>query len=255
MFPILFEPFGFPISTFGVMMVLGFLAGTWISKLRMREFGLDPEIASTLLLYCMAGGVLGAKLYFAIDVSLRTDHSFLTLFLSREGMTWYGGLIGGTLACLLGCKFHHVPVRIWSSSACIGAAVGQALGRIGCFLVGDDYGHATSLPWGIAFPKGAPPTDLPVHPTQIYEFIWLIVVAIILWRRRHKSPFLFGEYVAANGLGRIVIESFRLNPVVAFGLTEPQWIGLGLVVFGIIGYRYFRSRPLAAKTGVHSKAY
>jgi prolipoprotein diacylglyceryltransferase len=81
-----------------------------------------------------------------------------------------------------------------------------------------------------------------VHPTQLYEVAWLLPVAALLWSRRRKSPFLFGEYLAANGLGRIVIESWRVNPKVALGFTEPQWIGLVLIVAGASGWIYYRRR-------------
>ncbi len=246
MYPILWEPFGFPISSFGVMMALGFLAATSITARRMGEVGLDPEFASTMLLYCMGGGVLGAKLYYTLDEGLRSGAPWASLFFSRSGITWYGGLIGGTLAAVAGCLLHGVSVRLYAEAVCVGAAVGQAIGRIGCFLVGDDYGRVTDLPWGVAFPEGAPPTLEPVHPTQLYEAAWLLAVAWLLWRRRFRSPFLFGEYVALNGVGRFFIEILRVNPKVALGLTEPQWIALGLIVFGVAGWGYHRSRAVAA---------
>jgi prolipoprotein diacylglyceryltransferase len=94
----------------------------------------------------------------------------------------------------------------------------------------------------MSFPRGSPPTQVPVHPTQLYEIAWLLPVAGVLWLRRRRSPFLFGEYIALNGLGRIVIENWRVNPSVAAGLTEPQWIGAALVVLGIGGWLYFARR-------------
>jgi phosphatidylglycerol---prolipoprotein diacylglyceryl transferase len=242
-YPILFEPFGYPISTFGVMMALGFLVAAWHTGVRLREYGLDPEFASTILLYAMVGGVLGSKLYFAIDEGLRTGIPFSELFFSRAGITWYGGLIGGTLAVAIGCVVHRLPIRIVSSSVAVAAALGQAFGRVGCFLVGDDYGRPTDLPWGIAFPQGSPPTFVPVHPTQLYEAAWLLAVAALLWRRRRSSPFLFGEYLALNGLGRFFVEILRVNPVAGLGLTQPQWIALTLIVLGGVGWMYYRGKP------------
>jgi phosphatidylglycerol:prolipoprotein diacylglycerol transferase len=245
MYPILWEPFGFQISSFGVMMALGFLAATSITARRMGEVGLDPEFATTMLLYCMLGGVLGSKLYYTLDEGIRTGQPFASLFFSRSGITWYGGLIGGTLAAIAGCLFHEVSVRLYAEAVAVGAAVGQAIGRIGCFLVGDDYGRVTDLPWGVAFPRGAPPTLDPVHPTQLYETVWLLAGAALLWRRRTRSPFLFGEYLILNGLGRFFIEMLRVNPRVALGFTEPQWIAIGLIVLGGVGWAYYRRRPQA----------
>jgi phosphatidylglycerol:prolipoprotein diacylglycerol transferase len=241
-YPILFEIFGFPISSFGVMMAVGFLVGIWITAVRMEEDGLDPDLATTILLYVMLGGIAGSKLYFAIDTTLREGEPFFSLIFSREGITWYGGLIGGTLVGAVGCRINGISARRFANCGCIGAAVGQALGRVGCLLVGDDYGRVTDVPWAMTFPKGAPPTLEPVHPTQIYELIWLLLAAAFLWRRRRRSPFLFGEYLVLNGAGRFVIELWRVNPTVAAGLTEPQWIGLGLVVLGSAGWVYYRRR-------------
>src|SRR5215468_2402415 len=211
MYPVLFTIPGidFPISTFGVMLAAGFLVGTWITGIRLGEEGYEPD-ATTLLIYVMLGGILGAKLYFAVDTHLRDGEPFASLLFARAGLTWYGGLLGGA-----------------------------ALGAIGCFLVGDDYGGRTELPWGVRFPEGSPPTDVPVHPTQLYEVAWLLPVAALLWARRRRSPFLFGEYLALNGLGRLVIEHWRVNPRVALGLTEPQWIGIALVVAGVGGWIHY----------------
>lgn len=235
MYPELFTiPFlGWPVSSFGAAMAVAFLVGYWIAIPRMREEGLDPDDAANMLIWIMIGGVLGAKLYYAVDVSLRGEGEFLSSLLARAGMTFYGGLMGGALAGGLGCRFYKIPLIPFANAAAVSLAIGQAIGRIGCFLVGDDYGRATTLPWGIAFPDGAPPVHYPVHPTQLYEFGWLSIAAVLLWQRRRKSPSLFGEYLVLNGIGRAVIEHWRLNPRVALGLSEAQWIGVGLVMLGI----------------------
>ena len=160
-------------------------------------------------------------------------------------MTWYGGLLGGALMGILGAKVNKLPVGVFATCVAPALAVGQAFGRIGCFLVGDDYGKKTDVAWGIAFPLGAPPTTVPVHPTQLYEVAWLLPVAAILWMRRKKSPFLIGEYLVANGLGRLVIEHWRVNERIALGLTEPQLIGIALIASGAAGWIY-NSRKNAA---------
>jgi len=239
MYPELFRIGDFAISTFGLMLALAFLVGSWITSRRMAEEGLDPDQAYTLLIYVMIGGIAGSKLYFAVDVWLREGLPFTSLLFSRDGITWYGGLIGATALGALGCRIHGVPVKPLADCTAVAGAVGQSIGRVGCFLVGDDYGRPTDLPWGVAFPRGAPPTEVPVHPTQLYEIAWLLPVAAFLFWRRKQSPFLFGEYVMLNGFGRLVIEHWRVNPEVALGLTEPQWIGAGLVVAGAAGWLYF----------------
>jgi len=242
MYPELFTIGNFTVSTFGPMVALAFLVGSWITAVRMREEGLDPELAWNLMIYVMLGGMLGSKLYFAVDTHLRTGDPFASLLFSRAGITWYGGLIGATLAGSLAARWYGVSVKQLMDCTAVAGPIGQSIGRVGCFLVGDDYGRASDLPWAVAFPKGSPPTFETVHPTQIYEILWLLPVAGLLWMRRRSSPFLFGEYLALNGLGRIFIETLRVNPKVALGLTEPQFVGIALIVFGGGSWLYFRHK-------------
>lgn len=251
MYPVLFTIPGldWPISSFGAMMALGFLVGYWIALPRMKEEGLDPEDAANLLMVIMLGGVFGAKLYYAISFYLIYGDPFWASMFSRGGLVFYGGFIGGGLAGYAGCKYWKVPPIPLANAACISLAVGQAIGRVGCFLVGDDYGTASDLPWAVAFPNGLPPVHYPVHPTMLYEAVWLLLGAGFLWRRRKKSASLMGEFLIINGIGRFAIEFLRLNARVALGLSEAQFIGLGLIVFGIVLILRARSRdadPVAA---------
>lgn len=236
MYPILFHlPIvGWPISSFGVMMALGFLVGYWIALPRMKEEGLDPDDTANLLIYVMLGGIFGAKLYYATDFWWREGIPFWESLLSRGGLVFYGGLIGGALGGWIGCRVYGVPAIAFANASAISLAVGQALGRIGCFLVGDDYGTASDLPWAVAFPEGLPPVDHPVHPTMLYESLWLSLVTAWLWRRRKRSPSLMGEYLILNGIGRAVVEHWRLNARVGLGLSEAQWIGIAIIAFGAL---------------------
>ena len=248
MYPVLFTipGSGAEVSSFGVMMMLGFIAAHWLTVREMPHKGIDPKYGISLLVLIMVGGVLGSKLYYAIDMSFREGLSWNVYFFRRAGITWYGGLIGGIAAGALGCRLYGIALRRLLEASAVAVAVGQSLGRIGCFLAGDDYGIASSLPWAVAFPLGSPPVYFPVHPTQLYEVAWLIPVAFFLHHRRNDSPFLFGEYLIANGVGRFFIEWLRVNPRVALGLTEPQWLGIALVIVGIASLLYFRRVKFAA---------
>lgn len=247
MYPVLFEIFGFPISTFGVMLAIAFLTGTWLCARRMSEIGLDPEGATTMLIYAMIGGIGGSKLYFAIDVSLREGIPFTQLLFAREGITFYGGLMGATALVLLGTRIHGIPTGPFFNCVSLAAAIGQALGRIGCFLVGDDYGRPTDGPFGIAFPQGAPPTLEPVHPTMLYEAAWLFALTAFLWARRHRSPRLWAEYLMLAGIGRFAVEFLRVNPRVWLGLSEAQLIAVALFAIGATSWIHAR-RGLATAT-------
>ena len=157
------------------MMALGFLAATSLTTLRMREMDLDPDFATTLLLYCLAGGVFGAKVYYTIDEGLRTGTPWRELFFSRGGLTWYGGLIGAIVVGAIGCKIHGVPILGCMNAVAPGTAVGQALGRDRVLPRRRRLRPGDRRPVGRFVPAGisAATTDL-VHPTQIYEMFWLL---------------------------------------------------------------------------------
>lgn len=249
MHPILFTIPGldYEVSSFGVMMLLGFLAAYHLTVREMPRRGIDPELGIPLLAMILVAGILGSKLYFTIDMLLREGQPWTFYFFRNDGLTWYGGLFGGVAAATFASRLFGFELKALLDAGAVGVAVGQALGRVGCFLAGDDYGVVTDLPWAVAFPHGAPPTLEAVHPTQLYEVAWLLPVAGLLHARRRASPFLFGEYLVANGFGRIWIEPLRVNPKVALGLTEPQWIGIALVLVGSAGWIFYALRARRAR--------
>ncbi|HTO55126.1 MAG TPA: prolipoprotein diacylglyceryl transferase family protein [Myxococcota bacterium] len=246
MYPVLWEPFGFPISSFGVMVALAFLAGGWLTARSFEQQGKDGQQAWDLLTWCVVGGLVGAKLWFVGESFARDPDATLanTLF-TRGGLTWYGGLIGGAIAGLSGAKLRGISLLDTMNAAAPALAASHAIGRIGCFLVGDDYGVPSHVPWAIAFPNGTPPTLERVHPTMLYETFWLLPVFAFLWLRRGKSPFLFGEYLVLSGLGRLWIEAFRRNPDFVGVLTNAQVVALLCIAGGAAGWLWLRGRAPA----------
>jgi phosphatidylglycerol:prolipoprotein diacylglycerol transferase len=161
---------------------------------------------------------------------------FTSLFFSRGGMSWFGGFVGGVGAALYVMRRRRWPMIAVVAAATPALAVGHAIGRVGCLLVGDDYGTPSDLPWAMAFPEGLPPTDVPVHPTQIYEAIPLVLIAYLLvrWRRNGLADSaVLGRYLAMTGLLRFGIEVIRVNERVALGLTVAQWVSAAVVVAGV----------------------
>jgi phosphatidylglycerol:prolipoprotein diacylglycerol transferase len=167
---------------------------------------------------------------------------FFEHLFSRGGMTFYGGLLGGTVLALGSALYRKLRLLDVVNGAAASLAVGQAIGRVGCLLVGDDYGRPTDGPWGIAFPEGLPPTTVPVHPTQIYEAAWLFLLTAWLWRRRARASFLFGEYLLLAGVGRFAIEFVRINPVLVGPFTNAQVTSLIEAAIGLIGIAYLWQR-------------
>ena len=201
------------------MVALGFLAGGWHGRALVREGRPAREVRlghrhlvrgrRTARREALVRGRAGRA---------RSRGDAFELLTSRGGITWYGGFLGGTILGLWSARANKVPLLAAANCAAPSLAVGQALGRIGCFLVGDDYGLRSNVPWAVAFPEGLPPTIDPlgevfrVHPTMLYETLWLLPVGAFLWWRRGRSPFLFGEYLMLAGIGRLAIETYRLNP-------------------------------------------
>ena len=232
--PVLFRIGSFEITSFGVMVALGALAGLWIFRRELTRAGL-PDAALDAAVYGLVGGLLGAKLLYVFEHL--EEASFLALFLDRGGMSWFGGFVGGLIAGYATIRAKRWPMIPVLAAATPALAVGQLLGRIGCFLVGDDYGRPTSLPWGIAFPRGLPPTTARVHPAQIYEAIFLAVLAWILirWRRKGVADrTVLGRYFVMAGVFRFLLEFVRVNVRVAGPFTVAHGFALLVVVLGLV---------------------
>jgi len=232
MFPVLFRIGSFELTSFGAMMAVAALVGVWIFRQELRRSNL-PESAVDAAVAGVLGGLVGAKLLWVIEH--RHEEPFTQLLFSRGGLSWFGGLVGGIVAGLTVMAWRRLPVIRVLSAATPALAIGHAIGRIGCFLVGDDYGRPSDLPWAVAFPKGLPPTDVPVHPTQLYEAIPLAVLAWLLIRwRRHNTPdvVVLARYLMLAGAIRFAVEFLRVNAVVLGPFTLAQLWSMALVVAG-----------------------
>ena len=237
MLPVLFRIGSLEITSFGVMVALGALAGLWVFRRELSRAGL-PDAAVDAAVYGLVGGLLGANLLYVFEHL--DEGSFLSLFLDRGGMSWFGGFVGGLAAGYATIRVKRWPVMAVLAAATPALAIGQMLGRIGCFLVGDDYGSPTSLPWGVAFPRGLPPTTDRVHPTQLYEAIFLAGFAWVLigWRRRGLSDrTVLGRYLLVAGGFRFLLEFVRVNTRVAGPLTVAHFFALAVALLGVVVLR------------------
>ena len=259
MWPTLVKIGNFEITTFGLMMFLAFVVGGWVLARQFRRYGLDEELASSMVVAGALGGIIGAKVYYAI---LFRDWRLL---FDRAGLVWYGGLIGGFLAGAWLVWRRRVDFLTTADAAAPALSIGYALGRIGCFLVGDDYGRPTNAWFGVAFPKGAPPTTadalrdfgvavdpsvpgwqvLKVHPTQLYETgAALAMFGVLMWlnRRPHRRGLAWGLFLIMLGIERFLVEIVRAKDDRFFGaFTVAQVISVLLVIAGSVWA--FRARP------------
>jgi phosphatidylglycerol:prolipoprotein diacylglycerol transferase len=234
MYPVLFRIGGFEITSFGAMVAVGALVGLWIFRRellrsRLPEAGVDAAVAG------LAGGIAGAKLLWVFEHL--GEEPFTSLLFSRGGLSWFGGFAGGILAGYVVMRRQRLPPIAVLAAATPALAIGHAIGRIGCFLVGDDYGRPTTLPWGVAFPEGLPPTTVPVHPTQLYEAAALVPIALLLvYARRAGYPDrrVLGLYLVLAGAVRFAIEFIRIDVRVLGILSVAHLASLAAVAAGLL---------------------
>jgi phosphatidylglycerol:prolipoprotein diacylglycerol transferase len=225
------------------MVAIGILVGLQIFGRELVRSGL-PETGSNAAAFGAIGGLAGAKIAWTLE-NLGTAPATDLLF-SRGGLSWFGGLIGGLTVGLLMLRRMRLPLIAALSAAAPALAVGHAIGRVGCFLVGDDYGQPTTLPWGVAFPKGLPPTLDRVHPTQLYEcFGLLILMALLIRWRRHgtRDDVVLGRYLLLAGLLRFSIEFIRVDRHVLGPFAVAHIISAGVAIAGLT--LLVRARTLA----------
>jgi phosphatidylglycerol:prolipoprotein diacylglycerol transferase len=240
------------ITGYGLMLMVAFLMGGWLIARQLRENQLREDYAADIVAAAVIGGIIGAKLWY---VALTQDPGAL---FSRGGLVWYGGFIGGALAVMLNGWRLRVPIRWTMQFAAPALAAAYALGRVGCFLVNDDYGRPTALPWGMKFPEGLPPstagnlhqlfgvpippgidptTVLAVHPTQLYEVAAMLLAFAILWvLRKGGKPvgWLFGLYLVFAGIERFLVEFVRAKDDRLLGaFTLAQLTSVVILLIGV----------------------
>ena len=135
MYPTLFRIGNFDVTTFGVMVATGALVGLWIFGRELARSGL-PASAADAAMAGVFGGLVGAKLLWVAEHV--GQEPFRDLVFSRGGMSWFGGLIGGVGTAVIVMKWRRLPLVPTLAAAAPALAIGHAIGRIGCFLVGDD---------------------------------------------------------------------------------------------------------------------
>ncbi len=265
------------IPTFGLMVATGLLVAAYVLQadfdrhrtqfVKSGYLKLDNESShhdEGFFIIGVAGiaGIVGARLYHVLETprELIADPSML---ISRFGFAWFGGLLGGFVALVYLARRFKIPTLIFMDLCAPAAAVGYAIGRIGCLLSGDgDYGRPTwwPWPWGMAFPHGVVPTtetcvqwgwpaDCRVYPTPIYEFFIWIAIAAILWQMGKKAMSgtgtrgeIFCGYLILTGVARFLIEFIRINPRSFLGLSNAQTASLLSLVTGIILLLWIKNR-------------
>jgi phosphatidylglycerol---prolipoprotein diacylglyceryl transferase len=232
------------------MMALAFVTAGLVLAWQLRKKGIDPQMTYSFVIAAIIGGMLGAKLHYLI---IHPDQFSQAVF-SGRGLVWYGGLIGGATAVILVARRSKYRVAVLADAMAPALALAYAVGRMGCFLNGDDYGKPSGLPWAIAFPNGDPPTTTLVHPTQLYEILASLVIFVVLvWAlapRLKRAGALTWSYLCLAGVERFLVEFVRTNRPVLLGLTQQQWISVVLVAAGVAGLWWLYRPGAQVKVGV-----
>ncbi len=240
MHPILFEIFGIPIYGFGVMVAFAFLLGyLWMLR-RAEQKGENPDLYMEGFFWVIVAGLVGARLCYLLffpDLFLKDPIGSL---LNQGGLVWYGGMIAVTLAAWIFCKQKHLSLWRFGDVLAPPAALGLAIGRIGCLLAGCCYGAPCHLPWAIQYPSVHESYPHWVHPSPLYETVaMLLVTGLLLWVDKHKrfegatTWFFFVFY----GLVRFMLEYYRGDRLVwiePLNLSASQVISLLGLCFGLV---------------------
>ncbi len=250
MYPELFHIGGFTMNSYGVMMALAFISAGLVAHWQFKKRGIKPDFIYGLLIACIVGGLLGAKIHYLIQ----HPQAWPGGLLSGQGLVWFGGLFGAIIAVVIVTLISKQRLPAIMDAGGPAVAMGYAFGRMGCFLRGCCHGDPTDLPWGMWFPHGIPPIPegVRVHPTQLYSSIAsLVIFALLVWvigpRFKREGPLIFA-YAILAGIERLLVEFIRTNEAVLWGLTEQQLIAIAMIVVGAAGVWWFethgRLRPV-----------
>jgi phosphatidylglycerol:prolipoprotein diacylglycerol transferase len=249
MYPDVFRLGLLHVRSYGLMLAIAFLVGTWIALKEARRLKLDEDKLVTVILATLVSGVLGARALYVIE---HIDEfrggwgSILAIW--QGGLTLYGGIAAGALVGLLMAKRMGMPVWSVADALTPSVALGTMFGRIGCFLNGCCYGKPTNLPWGVIYPPDSFPGlefgHVPIHPAQLYFSLAGLILFLLLWaiRKRVTIPGqLFWIFVATFGVVRLFLDFTRayepssrianLGPLV---LTESQLWSIAMALFATL---------------------
>lgn len=250
MHPVLLDLGSFPLGTYGLLLAIAFFAGTGLARRQGLLDGLSPAAITDLAIAMLISAIVGSKvLMIVVDLShgvpAREVFSLATL---RAGGAIHGGIIAatGTLFWKLR-KGQGLPLRITGDAMAPGVALGQAIGRLGCFAAGCCYGTECHQPWAATFTDplarafSGTPLGIPLHPVQLYNTLANLGVMGLLLVVRPRRAFkgqVMALYFLAEGLGRVVTETWRGDLDRGTGWLGWAWLSTGRVTglaFALLG--------------------
>jgi phosphatidylglycerol:prolipoprotein diacylglycerol transferase len=243
MHPILLQIGSLTLRWYGAMIAVACLAGVWVAGREAKRKGIGKENIQDFALYAIMGAILGARLYYVVftDWSSLREAPLSVFAIWQGGLAIHGAILGGLLVGIWYTRKHHIAFWKFADTVAPSLILGQAIGRIGCFFNGDAYGYPTTLPWGLVYAPESPAGRMfpgqPLHPTQLYEMGFNLIIFGILWKmRKHLNVdgHLFLLYVILYSVIRIFVEFFRADKLTYWGnISAAQSIGIVGIILGL----------------------
>ncbi len=251
MFPVLFHVGTFAVHTYGVLLMLAFLAAlarTYQSAKRLKDPTIPPDNILDAGIWMIVIGTVGARLLFVLvdwDSYRHAPNFPLNTFqVWQGGLSFHGGLFGGIGALIGYCLIKRMSILKVADLFAPSVMIAYVIGRIGCLLNGCCYGAPTRMPWGIRFHDDGILTP-PSHPTQLYaSLLSLVFFAGLVWLERRRT--FYGQvacwYILLAATERFLMEIWRagttsdivrVGPIHVF--TDVQWLCLAMAVLALAG--------------------
>jgi phosphatidylglycerol:prolipoprotein diacylglycerol transferase len=217
MHPILLQIGPLTLRTYGALVALAFLAALRMSKWAIQLRGIPEKFLMDLSLVLVSFGILGSRLFYVLlNWPYYAAHPMDSLKVWEGGLVFYGGFAVAAIAGYLYTRKNGISPAVMADCLAPALAMGQAIGRWGCFFAGCCYGRPTTVAWAVRFkdPASLAPLDLAIHPVQVYEACGNLAIAFILWRHLLKKPQgpagqTFWLYVLLYGVLRFGMEILR----------------------------------------------
>jgi phosphatidylglycerol---prolipoprotein diacylglyceryl transferase len=253
MYPVLFQLGHFELRSYGVLVILSFLTGLWLSTKEAERKGVDCRLIQDFAVYALLGGIVGARLYFVLfsEPAYFLQNQWEIFAVWRGGIGIIGSLLGGLVVAIWYCGKKGISFWKFGDILVPGIALGQTVGQFACLFNGDSYGRPTDLPWSITYTdsRALAPLNIPLHPIEIYEMVGYFSVFLVVWIARKKyisDGFGLLTYLSTYGIARFVIEFFRGQPAIfAWGIPAAQVFSVLLVIASFTVLLFWRMIPRA----------
>ena len=241
--PVAFTLLGIPVRWYGLILVAAAAVAIRVAQREGRRHGLANAAVSDGVIWAGVAALVGGRLLYVVQNELGSvaDHPAHLFMVWMGGLSFYGGLVAGLIALVVFARRRGLPIPAVLDVAAPAAAIGQAIGHLGCLVGGDSYGIATDLPWAVVYanPGAMAPQGVPLHPTQAYEAILLGLLFGALWFARGRLDRVGDGALAATYLFGLAVIRFGLfflrdEPAVLFGLKTAQLLGLGIAALAVV---------------------